>query len=371
MSVEEQLRDYRATLDTATEDTASRPNRTVAMRRIRPVRSLAIAAVAVAAAVAIAFAAVGVTHRGSTSPVGVATSTTPTSGSSPITAGPPRVPDVLGMKSADAAMVMTQAGFTVEVVDVACTGAPRGSVTAQHPPAGTRAHAGDTATLTVCTGPPSAATAVLPVVVCPTQTGTLPSPSDPHAPTSVTVPTPSFAAPKLSGYSDLRGLLPTTAPEGWTCKALDSTDGGTALGITPPGATPRDSWGVGGKVTQPPTDGVFAQSDGACQGCVYGDVCSIVPGVAADFPSFASVSGFCRTAPAGEHVTPLGNNLYRIDDPAGALGPDAAHSVLRYTPKTATTDASVIRETCILPASQASVCDALLNEFLALNPAGS
>ena len=30
-----------------------------------------------------------------------------------------------------------------------------------------------------------------------------------------------------------------------------------------------------------------------------------------DFPDFASVPGFCHAAPAGEHVTPLGNNLYR------------------------------------------------------------
>ena len=368
MNIEDQLRDYRATLDAASEKAADSPlPRGVVPIRIRPARTLAIAAVAVAATIAIAFAAVGVSRRNSTSPAGINTTTTPTSASSPITAVPTRVPNVVGMKSADAVRVLGQAGFRVMMVDAPSCSLPEGIVFSQDPPAGTRASANSPATVRVCSPSVAGAPVTVPVVACPTETGTLPSPSDPVAPKSLTIAAPSFTSPELSGYSDGRGLLPTTGPAGWNCKAIDATDGGVGVGVTPPGATPRDSWGVGSTVTQPSTDGVFAGSDPACQGCVYGEICNIVPGADTDFPDFAR-SGLCAKPPVGQQVTPLGNNLYRIDDPAGTLGPDAAHSVLRYTPKTATTDASVIRETCILPASQAGVCDALLDEFLALNP---
>ncbi len=369
MTVEEQLRDYKATLDAASEPGAEPAlPRGVVPIRIRPARTLVVAAVAVAATIAVAFAAVGVAHRSSTSPAGVNTSTTPTSASSPITGGPARVANVVGLKSAEATTVLNQEGFEVFTHLTTACASPTGIVIAQQPPPGALAHAGTTATLTVCDDATSPTTTTLPVVLCPTVSGTVPSPSDPAAPKSLTISRPSFTAPELSGYSDRVGRLPITAPKGWNCKAGDGTDGSTAVGVTPPGVTPRDSWGVGDKVTQPPTDGVFGSSDGACQGCVYGDVCEIVPSAAADFPDFANLAGFCGTAPSGQQVTPLGNDLYRIDDPAGALGPDPAHSMLRYVPKTAATDATAVRVTCILPASQASVCDALLDEFVALNP---
>ena len=369
MNIEEQLRDYRATLDAASEEAAERHvPRGVVPIRVRPARTLVIAAVAVAASIAIAFAAVGVTHRSSTSPAGVNTSTTPTSASPPATAEPVRVANVVGMKSADAEANLSQEGFNVLTVDTSSCSSPDGTVVSQEPPAGALASFNSTATVRVCTRAVAGAPVTVQVVACPTVSGVVPSPSDPVPPKSVTIATPSFTSPALGAYSDRLGFLLTTAPAGWNCKAIDGGDGSAAVGVTPPGVTPRDSWGVGDKVTQPPTDGVFSQSDGACQGCVYGDVCEIVPSAAADFPSYANVAGFCGTAPAGQHVTPLGNHLYRIDDPAGTLGPDPAHSVLRYVPRTATTDATEARVTCILPASQAGVCDALLNQFFALNP---
>jgi hypothetical protein len=76
MNIEEQLREYRATLDTATETAAvTHTDRLAPPVRLRPARTLLVAAVAVAAAVGLAFAAVGVTHRNSTSPAGPSTST--------------------------------------------------------------------------------------------------------------------------------------------------------------------------------------------------------------------------------------------------------------------------------------------------------
>jgi PASTA domain len=364
MTVEEQLREYRESLDAATEAAAaSHLPRSVVPIRIRPARTLLVAAVAVAAAVAIGFAAVGVSHRSSTRPAG-----TGTSAASPITdvAGNIVVPNVIGMKAATATTTLGSLGFSIMQRDVSCRG-PLGVVTGQDPRPGTHVIKASTITQDVCTRLTASPTTTLPVVVCTTVYGVPPSATDPKAPKSLTVATPPFAAPKLSGYSDLRGFLPITAPAGWNCKALEATDGGQAVGVTPPGVTPRDSWGTGGTVTQPPTDGVFALSDPACQGCVWDDACAIVPGIKADFAADRA-QGPCPAAPAGQRVTAMGNHVYSIDDPAGTLGPDEAHSILRYTPKTLTTDPMVIRETCILPAAQLAVCNALLDEFVALQP---
>jgi hypothetical protein len=368
MNVEDELRKYKTTLDAATETAARRPNRVIAMRRIRPVRSVAIAVVAVAATIGIAFAAVGVTHHSSTSPAGVNTSTTPTSASSPATAVPTiTAPDLVGMREGDAVSAVGRLTLRIAVAAAApaCT-APGGTVVTQTPVAGTLMEYGATVTVDICHPPSAGTTITLPVVGCTTELGVPPSQSDPHAPTSLTIAAPSFTTTALEGYSDLRGFMPVVAPAGWNCKAIEATDGGQGVGVTPPGATPRNSWGSGTTVTQPPTDGIFASWDPACQGCVYGEICGIVPSADADFPDYAA-NGLCGTPPAGQTVTPLGNNLYAIDDPAGALGPDAAHSLLRYTPKTPTTDASAIRETCILPVSQRAVCTALLDDFMAFH----
>ncbi len=358
MNIEEQLREYRATLDTATETAAvTHTDRLAPPVRLRPARTLLVAAVAVAAAVGLAFAAVGVTHRNSTSPAGPATSTptTPLATVAPTTV----VPNVVGMRQAQADDTLTAVGLSINARSAVSCSVPAGTVVRQSPAAGTRVASTWRVTLDVCTE--SGRTLVVPVVVCPTETGTPFSSSDPRAPTSLKIATPGFTSPTLSGYSDKRGFLTTTAPAGWTCRALDATDGGVAIGITPPGAKPRQSWDYGGKVIQPPTDGVFLYSDPTCGGCVFDDVCAIVPGTEHSFPGLT-----CPKQPAGQVVTPLGNNLYAIDDPAGALGPDPAHSILKYAPKTATSDPGNVRETCILPASQHSVCEALLNQFLAL-----
>ncbi|MDQ1466037.1 MAG: hypothetical protein QOH10_452, partial [Actinomycetota bacterium] len=315
------------------------------------------------AAVAVAFAAVGASHRGSTRPAGTGLTTTV---APPTTIGPGSrtvVPDVVGRNWSVAVSRLERLGFHATKTSTTECVADPGLVVDERPAPGTHVVAASTVAIQVCAHLAPGATTTLPVVVCDTSEGTSALPSE-RAPTSVKVPAPPpFDAPKLSGYSDSHGRLPITGPAGWSCKALDATDGGVAIGITPPGVSPRDSWGVGGK---PESDGVFALSGGACQGCIYTEVCAIVPGADADFPDFAR-SGLCTAPPAGQQVTAMAGNLYAIDDPAGTLGPDGAHSVLVYRPRTATTDASVLRETCILPAAQRAVCDTLFDEFLALH----
>src|SRR5258707_156588 len=97
MTVEDQLRNYRATLDAATEDAAGRhDHRAAPPVRIRPTRTLVLAAVAVAATIAIAFAAVGITHDRSTPPASVGTTTPTTTRVVPVHTVV--LPDIVGMK---------------------------------------------------------------------------------------------------------------------------------------------------------------------------------------------------------------------------------------------------------------------------------
>ena len=366
MSIEEHLREYRATLDDATETAAAAvANRVTPHARVRPARAAVFAAVAVAAVVAVAFAAVGLSHHSTARPVGTTTSTSGT------TIAPVRVavvPDVLGMNASSAQSVLGSLGFgIVDRSTTSCAAYPAGQVVAQTPAAGTRAHIASVVTITFCSrATPPGATTTLQLFRCSTRHG-IPPASPPSTPTTIVVATPPFASPGLAGFTDDDGRLVTTAPPFWGCKALDATDGGTTIDLTLPDSPTTKAYDTG-QSRNPGTDGVFAISIPACQGCVYGEICGVVPSADADFPFYAG-SGLCRTRPAGEHVTPLGNNVYAIDDPAGTLGPDPARSMLRYTPKTSTTDASVIRETCILRAPDHAICDTLLAEFLALNPA--
>jgi hypothetical protein len=151
-----------------------------------------------------------------------------------------------------------------------------------------------------------------------------------------------------------------TAPASWTCAAVDAADGGASLEL--PADTGKQSGADFNPASPSDHNGLFALSIPACQGCVYSEICGIVPNADAAFPGF---TGACAARPAGETITSLGDNVYRIEDPAGAVTPHAAISILVFRPGTITTDASVARETCAFQ-DQLDICAALLNQFLAL-----
>jgi len=152
MTIDEQLREYRATLDTATEEAAaSRARRTAPPIRIRPTRTVLVAAVAVAATVAVAFAAVGMTHERTTSPAGRGVTTTV---SPPTTIGPPSttlLPDVVGLNSGAAVAALEKFGFRATRKTVTRCVAPEGAVVDQDPAPGTRVAAASAVVIRVCT----------------------------------------------------------------------------------------------------------------------------------------------------------------------------------------------------------------------------
>lgn len=154
MTIEEQLREYRATLDAATEEAAvSHANHLAPPAiRIRPTRSLVLAVVAVAATVAVAFAVVGASHHNATTPAGTAGST---SVPPPTTIAPPSrivLPDVVGMNRASASSTLESFGFHATMKTVSNCAAPAGLVVVQNPAPGQRVAEASTVTLDVCDG---------------------------------------------------------------------------------------------------------------------------------------------------------------------------------------------------------------------------
>jgi PASTA domain len=346
MNVEEQLRDYKATLDAASDDAAdARLPHAVVPIRVRP--ALIVAAVAVAATISVAFAAVGVARHSSTPPAAPATST-PTTPRATI-APTAIVPKVIGMRQDQADNALTAVGLGFNARSALSCSVPAGTVIRQAPAAGTRVASTWRVTVTVCSGPAVGSPIRLRVVACATQYGIVPAPRA-HAPKTVTVSTPPFASPALSGYSDASGYVTTTAPVGWSCQALVAADGNVTLTATPPS-------GPGS---------VVVSDYSACQGCVYDAVCAVVPSAAADFPDQARVP--CSSLATGARVTPLGKNVYEVYEPAFLARQLPVRTALRYRPPNASAGAASVRETCSLPTPQASECDALLAEFLALNP---
>src|SRR5262249_29781340 len=103
------------------------------------------------------------------------------------------------------------------------------------------------------------------VVACPTGRG-VPGQPAPRYPKQVLVNHPSSVTAKLALYSDnVRNLPPVLAPKGWKCRVEVGADGGSHVTIHPPG-TP---------LTSPVA--VTVQGEPACQDCMYGLVCPLIP----------------------------------------------------------------------------------------------
>jgi eukaryotic-like serine/threonine-protein kinase len=121
-------------------------------------------------------------------------------------AGPKKVPSVVGMKQHQAEAVLQKAGFNVSVSYDSLTAATKGTVLAQSPEASTTQPKGATVVITVSSyvKPPPSPT--------PTPTPT-PSPTPTPTPTPTTKPSPTPTASPVSKPSKSPGP-PTAAPTG-------------------------------------------------------------------------------------------------------------------------------------------------------------
>ena len=228
---------------------------------------------------------------------------------------------------------------------------------------------------------PMAPPGSLPVVACPTGraiTHSSPTTTVPHTrPTSL----PAGLAAKLSYYSDdVRSLPPVLGPSGWHCWVQTGADGSGTIAIF---------WAI------PPSDPTFRAEPGtyqgksvqavvatwtpACQGCVFDQVCAVVPAAVSQLGEGMPA---CKSKPPQEQVswlrgsptatTPPTDDAVSFLDPPGISGTGVpsggllpANGVMLYRFDSRGGRSST--ETCTSVATLDSPCNAILNDFVVRN----
>jgi hypothetical protein len=199
----------------------------------------------------------------------------------------------------------------------------------------------------------------LPVVECPTQYGIAdPGPAGQVKPVSV----PGDVAPGLANYTDGLHNMSVVGPRGWHCSAIDAADGSESLFIAPPGTSSAPS---PNSYTKDPREGIGANSGASAQ-IPFELTCAAMPdlGVTSDAEP-------CPKVPAGEQFTRINHTTADFIDPPRVLGigtPSGgsytARGQIRYSPRPIPTMGDEAAEvTCTLPASDASVCQTILDGF--------
>ena len=212
----------------------------------------------------------------------------------------------------------------------------------------------------VVSATPTASTLVaLPVVECSTQYGINdPGPAGPVNSVSV----PGAVASGLANYTDTLHNMSVVGPRGWHCSAIDAADGNEFLFIAPPGIS--SSALTSNAYTKDVREGIGATSGGSAQ-IPFEFTCAAMPdlGLTGTFP--------CHKVPAGEKFTRIDHTTADFIDPPGVTGigtPSGgrytARGRLRYSPRPIPTMGDGAAEvTCTLPASDANLCQTILDYF--------
>jgi hypothetical protein len=205
---------------------------------------------------------------------------------------------------------------------------------------------------------------VLPVISCPTTYGAGHG-SGPFVPHQL----PSTAsAHGLSFYSN--GLITVLGPAGWACSALVAADGGQKLDVYPPGKPDYS-------VSQVPKGAAVIEVDADYTGHLPGaeEACALFPHSAA--ASELEQDDMSCPAPPGEKTSALTDDVVRFTDPPGISGTGAASGgsltstgaeVYPQLPSASDVSVDISLLSCTLPVKMASVCSAILGDFLVRNP---
>jgi hypothetical protein len=122
---------------------------------------------------------------------------------------------------------------------------------------------------TTTSGGPSIVSSKLPVVACGTTRG-VPESGPAHFGRQL-APAHIVDGPQFSYYTDdARQVTPLLGPRGWRCHVLFAADGGVTITLAPPLAAVSDE--PSSAATR-----ITAESEPACQGCVYALVCAYIP----------------------------------------------------------------------------------------------
>ena len=217
------------------------------------------------------------------------------------------------------------------------------------------------------------ASTLVPIVTCPTNDG-IGGIQPVRYPATKSAPVPPALGRTLAYYADETGFIPTIlGPRGWACSASVGADGGWNINIYARVAPSKNS--------------VDIEANGpSCMWCIYTTVCPLIPHAEAEFPS---PEGKCSIARTPEQVvswvvgspnfSASGDDVVSIVDPPGVKGfvahsggPYFARGILLYfwqlpeyywgNPSGGNAfDARTI--SCVLPDSDAQLCNAILTTF--------
>jgi hypothetical protein len=201
---------------------------------------------------------------------------------------------------------------------------------------------------------------VLPVISCPTTFGVG---SNPHPFVARRLPT-SSPGRGLTFYSN--GLITVLGPSGWTCGALVAADGGQKLDVYPPGRP-------GYSTTLAPKGAALVEVTAEYTGHLPGAevVCALFPHSAAA----AEVKAAALPCPAAarEERTSLTSDVVTFRDPAGVTGAGAGSGgrltssgagVYPQLGSGSQASVNVSLLSCTLPKKSASLCGAILRDFV-------
>lgn len=224
----------------------------------------------------------------------------------------------------------------------------------------------------------------LSVVECPTSRGISGTPPAAY-PSTIAVSLDPATAEQVAYYSDdTRSLLPIMGPKGWDCSTEVGADGSTVVAVFP--SSESKDFSGNNLYPQPFTassdEAVVAYSPSACQGCISGLVCPLIPNADQQIGHGTYTCNEAR--PSAEAVDWLNGSpngpidLYTSDqvgfeDPPGVAGDGTpsggdfpANGVITYT-FDPSSEAGATSMTCTLPANDHSVCTAALNDFTTRN----
>jgi hypothetical protein len=173
---------------------------------------------------------------------------------------------------------------------------------------------------------------------------------------SVTVP--GDVASSLANYTDGLHNMSVVGPRGWHCSAIDAADGNVSVFVAPPGTSSATAANADTKDLR---EGIGANIDGRS----YELTCGAMPdlGLSGPVP--------CPKVPAGERFTRIDHTTADFIDPPGVAGigtPSGgrytARGQIRYSPRPIPTMGDEAAEvTCTLPASDATLCQTILDGF--------
>jgi hypothetical protein len=212
--------------------------------------------------------------------------------------------------------------------------------------------------------PTAPALSVLPVVSCPTiyGAGTGSGPFVAHQ-------LPSTANVRgLSFYSN--GLITVLGPAGWSCAALVAADGGQKLDVYAPGSPDYSE-------TLAPKGASLIEVDADYTGHGPGAevVCALFPHSAA--ATSVTQNSLSCPVPSGQVTVPLTSDVMKFTDPPGVTGSGAGSGgVLTSTGaavypqllSASNVSVNVSLLSCTLPKKSASLCRAILGDYLVRNP---